>query len=118
VYEISRAFAVGPDPRAIERSGLFGPEERAQLDWIARDPSIRQSLEEYATQRAQLEQMEKEQVYMYRDGNEGTHERREAYLAAINMQEGLNAVTTNVLGAIGGKVGGRRTRNFFHGSRG
>jgi hypothetical protein len=105
VYQLSKFFTASGDPNAIMQSGFLRPEEQALLDWIARDPNVRQLLDNYENQRQELIKTAKETVHMWGDGSQGTTEQREAYLNSVTVRKGLNAVTENILGAIGGEVG-------------
>jgi hypothetical protein len=105
VYQMSKFFTTSGDPNAIRQSGLFRPEEQAQLDWIARDPSVRQLLDNYESQRQEMIKSDKETIRIWGDGSQSTREQREAYLTSLTVREGLNAVTANIMGAIGGEVG-------------
>jgi hypothetical protein len=105
-YETSKIFGNGSGPGTF-RSEFFGPDERAQLDWIAANPQVQQMLEDYASKRAELIRLDKESVRMWGDGTQSTPEQREAYLISENARVGLNSVTANLFGAMGANIGQR-----------
>jgi hypothetical protein len=105
VYQLSKFFSGNGDANSFKQAGIFRLEEQAQLDWIARDPNIRQLLDDYESNRQEMIRLDRESVSMWGDGSQSTKEQREAYLEALTYRKGLNAVTANIYGAIGGEIG-------------
>ncbi len=104
-YQMATSFYPSLNPKLIQLSGMFSPAEQAQIAWIARDPNVRQLLDNYENQRMEALMNPKEQLGMWGDGYIGTPSNHDAYEFSLAVHQSLNAAEANIFGAAAMEAG-------------